>query len=554
MTGLFERHHPTLQAATDAAAKRDYWSAYPEVPSGKIYGETAKDDGLAAYRARLAQPFDLPGHPADKNTVGMEVSPFGPALSITYPAASVDLLISASRAAAAQWASASPEIRTGICLEILARLNARSFEMANAVMHTTGQAFAMAFQAGGPHAQDRGLEAVAYAYAEMGRTPSQAIWTKPQGRAEPIVMEKHWRIFPRGVALVIGCNTFPTWNSYPGLFASLVTGNTVIVKPHPAAILPLAITVEVAREVLVEEGFAADIVLLAADAPGAEITRDLVRHPAVAIIDYTGSSSFGSWVRENAGSADVYTEEAGVNSIVIGATDNFAGMCGNIAFSLALYSGQMCTAPQDIFVPRGGIETNEGHKSFDEVAAGIAGAVDSLLADPARAAGICGAIANPDTLSRIAAARSVGRVLRDSVPVEGLCEARTATPLILAVDAADTDAYGEERFGPIAFVVAVDGVTEGINHAAELAESKGAITAALYETDEARILGAADRFAAAGVNLSVNLTGGIYVNQSAAFSDFHVTGANPAGNASLTDAAFVANRFRVVMWRRPVAA
>ena len=64
----------------------------------------------------------------------------------------------------------------------------------------------------------------------------------------------------------------------------------------------------------------------------------------------------------------------------------------------------------------------------------------------------------------------------------------------------------------------------------------------------------ADRFAAAGVNLSVNLTGGIYVNQSAAFSDFHVTGANPAGNASLTDAAFVANRFRVVMWRRPVAA
>ena len=42
--------------------------------------------------------------------------------------------------------------------------------------------------------------------------------------------------------------------------------------------------------------------------------------------------------------------------------------------------------------------------------------------------------------------------------------------------------------------------------------------------------------------------------ESAAFSDFHVTGANPAGNASLTDAAFVANRFRVVMWRRPAAA
>ena len=73
MTGLFERHHTTLQAATDAAAKRDYWSAYPEVPSGKIYGETAKDDGLASYKARLAQPFHLPGHPADKSPVGVEI-------------------------------------------------------------------------------------------------------------------------------------------------------------------------------------------------------------------------------------------------------------------------------------------------------------------------------------------------------------------------------------------------------------------------------------------------------------------------------------------------
>ncbi len=553
MTGLFERHRPTLDAALEAAAKRDFWSPYPEVPSGKIYGETARDDGLAAYEARLSKTFDLPDHPSER-TVGAEVSPYGPALGIAYPAASVDMLVSASRAAAPQWAAAEPQVRVGICLEILARLNARSFEMANAVMHTTGQAFAMAFQAGGPHAQDRGLEAVAYAHAEMTRTPRQATWTKPQGKGAPIVMEKHWRIVPRGVALVIGCNTFPTWNSYPGLFASLATGNTVIVKPHPAAILPLAITVEIARQVLVEEGFAADIVLLATDEPGSEITKDLVRHPAIAIVDYTGSSSFGGWVRENAGDADVYTEEAGVNSIVIGATGDFAGMCGNIAFSLSLYSGQMCTAPQDIFVPRGGIATNEGHKSFDEVAAGIAAAVDGLLADPARAAGVCGAIANPATLARIATVRPLGRIVRDSAPVEGLDDARTATPLILAVDAADDEAYGQERFGPITFVVTVDDAAEGVDRAAELAERKGAITAALYATDEAQILAAADRFATAGVNLSVNLTGGIYVNQSAAFSDFHVTGANPAGNASLTDAAFVANRFRVAMWRRPAAA
>ncbi|MFS8047379.1 phenylacetic acid degradation protein PaaN [Rhizobium sp. BR 314] len=553
MTALSERHLTTLQGAMDAAAKRDYWSAYPEIPSGKIYGETARDDGLAAYEARLGKQFEIAGHPA-QSSVGVEVSPYGPSLGISYPSASVELLVSASQAAATQWAAAPAKARIGICLEALSRLNARSFEMANAVMHTTGQGFAMAFQAGGPHAQDRGLEAVAYAYAEMTRTPAQAIWTKAQGKGEPIVLEKHWRVVPRGISLVIGCNTFPTWNSYPGLFASLATGNTVIVKPHPAAILPLAITVEIVRQVLAEEGFDANALLLAADTMGFEITKDLVQHPATAIIDYTGSNSFGSWVRANAGKADVYTEEAGVNSIVIGATDNFAGLCSNIAFSLSLYSGQMCTAPQNIFVPRSGISTDDGHKSFDAVAAGIAGAIDSLLSDPARAAGICGAIANPASLARVNEARSLGRIVRDSAPIEGLDDARTATPLILSVDAAAEAAYSEERFGPIVFIVAVDDVTEGVNRAAELAERRGAITAALYETEEASILAAADRFAKAGVNLSVNLTGGIYVNQSAAFSDFHVTGANPAGNASLTDTAFVANRFRIAMWRRPAAA
>ena len=56
----------------------------------------------------------------------------------------------------------------------------------------------------------------------------------------------------------------------------------------------------------------------------------------------------------------------------------------------------------------------------------------------------------------------------------------------------------------------------------------------------------------AGVPVSCNLTGQIYVNQSAAFSDFHVSGANPSGNATFCDAAFVATRFRVVQSRTQV--
>ena len=60
---------------------------------------------------------------------------------------------------------------------------------------------------------------------------------------------------------------------------------------------------------------------------------------------------------------------------------------------------------------------------------------------------------------------------------------------------------------------------------------------------------AQDALTEAGVPVSCNLTGQTFVNQAAAFSDFHVSGANPAGNATLCDAAFVVNRFRMVHTR-----
>ncbi|RJL20740.1 phenylacetic acid degradation protein PaaN [Paracoccus siganidrum] len=549
MTAFFDHHRPTLEAAREALFARGFWSIYPEVPSGRIYGETAKAEGESAFAALLGQPFTLPGHPEDRR-LGAELSPFGPELGIAYPAADPARLLDASQAAAPALADAGPEARVGACLEILARLNRLSFLIANATMHTTGQAFAMAFQAGGPHAQDRGLEAVVMAWDEMTRFPAAARWEKPQGKAAPIVMDKHWTLVPAGIALTIGCNTFPTWNSYPGIFASLATGNPVIVKPHPAAILPLALTVRIAREVLAEVGLPADAILLAVDAPGAEITKTLATDQAVRLIDYTGSNAFGDWLRAHARQAQIFAEEAGVNTVTIAASPDFAAMCDNLAFSLALYSGQMCTAPQNIYVPKGGIETDQGRKSLDEVSRGIADAIDRLLADPARAAGVAGAIANSATLARLAEARKAGRILRDSAP---LPEGRSATPLLLAVEAGDPAAAGE-CFGPVAFVVACEDADDAIARAAAISAQKGAITAALYDTDEDRIARAIRAFARAGANLSINLTGNIYVNQSAAFSDFHVTGANPAGNASLTDTAFVATRFRRVMWRRQVAA
>ena len=546
MPQFFDRNRALLDGALQAMKTREFWTPFPEIPSGKIYGETAREDGEAAFSALIGKPFDIPGHP-EENRLGGEQSPWGLELGFTYPAASVETLIAASREAFQSWSETGVETRIGVLLEAISRLNKMSFLIGHATVHTTGQAFPMAFQAGGPHAQDRALEAVAAAYAEMTASACDAVWEKPQGRGAPIVLQKHWTLVPRGIALTIGCNTFPGWNGYPGLFASLATGNTAIVKPHSNAILPLAITVKVLREVLAEAGLPVDTVLLAADEAHAPITKELVTAQDIRIIDYTGSSAFGGWLRENAGDALLFAEETGVNSVVITGTGDFSGMCANLAFSLALYSGQMCTSPQNIYVPETGIETDQGCKSFSEVFTDIAAAIDKLLEDPKQAAGICGTIVNPATMERIEIARSAGRVLRDS-GTTGI--GRSATPLIVEVGEEDKTHNGE-CFGPVVFAIPTGSAEEAIDRASGLAHEKGAITAALYATDQELIDRAARAFARAGVNLSVNLTGNIFVNQSAAFSDFHVTGANPAGNASLTDAAFVAPRFRRVMIRWP---
>ena len=549
---LFTKHEDTLQKALTAAETRGYWSPFAEMPSPKVYGETANADGEAVFKALLNATFEL-DQPSTGETVGVEVSPFGFPLGVRYPKADPDALIAAAAAAQPEWRAAGPQAWIGVSLEILARVNRASFEIGYSVMHTTGQAFMMAFQAGGPHAQDRALEAVVYAWDQLRRIPADAHWEKPQGKNPPLAMHKRYTVVPRGTGLVLGCCTFPTWNGYPGLFADLATGNTVIVKPHPGAILPLALTVRIARDVLREAGFDPNVITLLATEPNdGALVQNLALRPEIRLIDFTGSTQNGTWLERNAHQAQVYTEKAGVNQIVIDSVDDIKAAARNIAFSLALYSGQMCTAPQNIYVPRAGIRTSDGTLGFDEVAQTIAGAVQKLVADPARAVELLGAIQNDSVTQRIDEAARLGRVLVESQVLEhpSFAGARVRTPLVLQLDAATDHAqFTKEWFGPISFVIATDSTAQSLDLAGAIAAEHGALTLSVYSTDAAVLDEAHEASIRGGVALSINLTGGVFVNQSAAFSDFHGTGANPAANAALADAAFVANRFRVVQSR-----
>jgi phenylacetic acid degradation protein paaN len=317
-----------------------------------------------------------------------------------------------------------------------------------------------------------------------------------------------------------------------------------IVKPHPKSILPIAIVVAEMQKVLSKHGLPTSIVQLAVDTVENPITKELAEHKDVKLIDYTGGSAFGDYI-EGLNGKTVFTEKAGVNSVILESVNDPKAVFGNLAFAASLYSGQMCTAPQNVFVPAGGISTSEGHLSFDEVVSGIADAIKGLVENPKMGPFTLGAIQNDVTKNRVLKTLENKNVALG--PIEFVNpefpDTRVLSPSVVVVDASDADSWQHECFGPILFIVKTADAKSCLELTAASAENKGAITCQCYSTNDSFMEEVENTMNAVFAPVSFNFTGAAFVNQHAAFSDLHVTGGNPSGNASFTDALYINRRF-----------
>jgi len=555
---LFDQHRDLLARATHACATREYFSPFPETPDRYPDSAAALAHGHTTFQALLGKPFEL-DQPGEAGRLGDEVSPYtATPLGIDYPRSDVDTLFRAAHAALPAWAGAGPNARVGVCLEIVQALYAELPVLLHAVMHTAGQSYAMSYAGSGTNALDRGIEAIVYAHQAMSAVAPSAVWERRFGSAT-IRLQKNYRLVPRGVAVCFTCATFPTWNAFPAMLASLATGNAVIVKPHPTGILPMALSVRAARRVLAESGFDPNLVTLAVDSPAEPLGKRLVNHPQTAIVDFTGSARFGAWVEQNAHPALCYTETSGVNTVILESVRELEPVARSLATTMHLFSAQMCTSPQNIYIPRGGIDVGGRRASVDEVCEALAAAYRGVTTDPKRAASILAAIQSPSTLELVGSMREAGArrgsIVVDSAPYAhpDYPSARTASPLLLRVTPDARELYGEERFGPIGFIIETDDADAALATATSDVRAAGGITAFAYSTREGFLAAAESAYAVAGAQLTCNLTGAMPLNFAASYSDYHVTGLNPAGNATLTDASFVAARFRIAQSRRPVA-
>ncbi|MBP7262362.1 MAG: phenylacetic acid degradation protein PaaN [Bacteroidia bacterium] len=539
---LKESNKRIIDAAIEAIHTRGFYYQYPELP--KAYDEQGEAKSKDYFSKLLNNDFNELSQTGSNDWVGEEVSPYlQVGLGIKYPKYSSDRIIQLAEAAKKDWSETSIEERANILIESLERIKVRFFDIAISTMHTTGQSYMMSFQASGPHANDRALETVALGYEELCRFPKNVKWTKPFGKFD-LNINKEWKTIAKGNALVIGCSTFPVWNTVPGMFANLITGNNVIIKPHAKAILPIAIVIGEIQQVLKLYGKNPDTVLLASDSIEQPITKQLAEHASVKIIDYTGNTAFGNYIESLP--KTTFTEKAGVNSIIIDSVNDMAAVAQNIAFSASLYSGQMCTAPQNIFIPDSGIPTNTGKISFDDVVHEITKAVTGLTTHPKAGASTLGAIQSDITLNRIKLNEKQSNTVvlaSNSINNEEFSDARTCSPAVVVCDASETSTYQQECFGPIIFIVRTSSTEHSVELAKEIALTHGSISCGAYCTNESITAHIAAQMNEAFTPVSFNYIGAAFINQNAAFSDFHVTGGNPSGNASFTNPEYIVKRF-----------
>jgi phenylacetic acid degradation protein paaN len=552
VTDLVEKHRRLFDEATSAWRERRFYAHWPEAPSGRIYGESAPAEGKARFDAQLNRPFDRLLQRDPHSWHGEEQSPYGFPLGITYPIVSSDVLIANARRAAVSWAQRTPIERAAILVEALEQAQTIFFELAHATQHTTGQGFVMAFQASGPHAFDRALEAIVAGLWSQEAFATEATWTKPVGKVN-VTLAKRYRIRPRGINITIGCSTFPVWNSLPGMFASLVTGAPTIAKAHPKVVYPIALVVAALQQAFDQMGIDPHLVQLAVPTPYEPMTHALVGSDGVGTVDYTGSRSFGEQLERFCAEHGIvcFTEKSGVNPVLIDQVESLDAALENLAFSVCLYSSQMCTAPQNIYVPaRGVVERSSGRTvPLEEVIQRLVGAIDALANSEKVGPGTLGAIQNPATLERIERARNLGLpILRESTAYAHpeFPNARTATPLLLRGDTRNRAQYHHEWFGPIAFVIPVASPEHGIEEMVASVRECGVLSTLIYTTDPSMQQVAENALIGAGAPVAFNFTGPVWINQSAAYSDFHGTAATCAGNASFTDLAFVTPRYSVI--------
>jgi NADP-dependent aldehyde dehydrogenase len=278
-------------------------------------------------------------------------------------------------------------------------------------------------------------------------------------------------LVPIGPVAVFAASNFPFAFSVPGgdTASALAAGCPVIVKAHPGHPGLSARCGEVITAAVAQRGAPAGTFAVVY---GVEAGRDLVRHPAIAAVGFTGSVPGGRALFDLAQSRPdpipFYGELGSLNPTVVtpGAlADRGEAIAAGFVASYTLGSGQFCTKPGLLFLPA-------GHGLGETLAAQVGGVeLGPLLNERIRDGylhGVAGLASGPGV-----------RPLVPPAPVSTVEEhGYGVAPTLFAVAAADlSESLLEECFGPTALVIEYGSTAE---LTAALDAVPGSLTATLH--------------------------------------------------------------------------
>lgn len=164
---------------------------------------------------------------------------------------------------------------------------------------------------------------------------------------------------PLGPVAVFGASNFPLAFSVAGgdTASALAAGNPVIVKAHPAHPGTSELVGEAIRDAVARCGLPDGVFSLLFDA-GIEVGKQLVLHPMVKAVGFTGSAAAGQALMKLAASRPepipCYAEMGSVNPLFVlpGAMrERSSALAAGLLNSFTLGSGQFCTKPGLVFIP-----------------------------------------------------------------------------------------------------------------------------------------------------------------------------------------------------------
>jgi 2,5-dioxopentanoate dehydrogenase len=165
---------------------------------------------------------------------------------------------------------------------------------------------------------------------------------------------------PLGPVAVFGASNFPLAFSVAGgdTASALAAGNPVVVKAHPAHPGTSELVGNAIRESVHACALPEGVFSLLFDA-GIEVGKQLVTHPAIKAVGFTGSAAAGKALMKLAASRPepipCYAEMGSVNPLFVlpGAMKARASeIARGLQASFTLGSGQFCTKPGLVFVPK----------------------------------------------------------------------------------------------------------------------------------------------------------------------------------------------------------